>query len=113
MKSETSTKEIKASKTKHLKKEKLAIKSQQDDENIIKLPVDKGNANMVMNKVEYSNKLADLSDNSDYCKVKKDPTLKMKRKILSKSKDFIPQMKYRQLMQHYSKLPHIYGLPKI
>ena len=29
--------------------------------------------------------------------------------ILSKNKDLIPQMKYRQLMQHYSKLKHLYG----
>ena len=33
--------------------------------------------------------------------------------ILAKNKDLIPQTKYRQLFQHYSKLPHIYGLSKI
>ena len=33
--------------------------------------------------------------------------------ILCKNKDLMPQMKYRQLTQHYSKLPHIYGFPKI
>ena len=36
----------------------------------------------------------------------------MVSQILGKSKDLIPQTKYRQLIQHYSKLPHIYGLPK-
>ena len=48
------------------------------------------------------------------CKVKKDPTLKTKRKlsqILGKNKDLIPQTKYRQLIQH--KLPRIYDNPKI
>ena len=43
-------------------------------------------------------------------------TLKTERKlsqILGKNKDLIPQKKYRWLIQHYSKLPHIYGLPKI
>ena len=87
--------------------ERLAIKSLQDD---------KGNATVVMDEVEYSKKLVDLIGNDNYCKVKKDPTLKMKRKlsqILSRNKDLIPQIKYRQLTQHYSKLPHIYGLPKI
>ena len=66
--------------------------------------------------VEYSNKLVDLIGNGGYCKVKKDSTLKTERKlsqILGKNKDLIPQTKYRQLIQHYSKLPHIYGLPKI
>ena len=66
--------------------------------------------------MSYSNKLANLIGNSDYGKVKKDPTLKTERKlsqILGKNKDLIPQIKYRQLIQHYSKLPHIYGLPKI
>ena len=69
-----------------------------------------------MDRVEYSNILTDLIGNGGYCKVKKDPTLKMERKlsqILGKNKNFIPQTKYRQLIQQYSKLPHIYGLPKI
>ena len=69
-----------------------------------------------MKKVKYSKKLADLFDNSGFCKVKKDPTLKPKRKlslIFRKNKDLIPQIKYRQLTQNYSKLAHIYCLPKI
>ena len=92
------------------------IKSLQDNNNIIILPADKGNATLVMDRVEYSNKLPDLIGNDGYCKVKKNPTLKMERKlsqVLGKNKDLIPQAKYRQLIQHYSKLPYICGLPKI
>ena len=59
------------------KEERLAIKSLQNDENIILL-ADKGNATVVIDKVEYSNKLADLIGNGGYCKVKKDPTLRQK-----------------------------------
>ena len=69
-----------------------------------------------MDRVEYSNKFADLIGNCYYCKEKQDPTPKMEMnlsRILGKNKDLIPQTKYRQLIQHYSKLPHIYGLPKI
>ena len=58
----------------------------------------------------------DLIGNGGYCKVKKDPTLNTERKlsqILVKNKDIIPQTKFRQLIQHYSKLPNIYGLSKI
>ena len=60
--------------------------------------------------------LADLIGNWGYYKVKNDPTMETERKlsqILCKNKDLIPQTKYRQLIQHYSKLPHIYDLPKI
>ena len=98
------------------KTERQALKSLQDDNSIIILPADKGNATVVMDREEYSNKLADLIGYGGYCKVKKDPTLKTENKlsqILGKNKDLIPQTKYRQLIQHYSKLPHIYGLPKI
>ena len=93
----------------------FALKSLQDDNSIIILPADKGNATVVMDMVEYSNKLADLIGNGGHCKIKKDPPPKTERKlsqILGKNKDLIPQTKYRQLIQHYSKLPHIYGLPK-
>ena len=97
------------------KSERLTIKSLLVDNNITILPADKGNVTVVMDRVEYSNKLANLIGNGGYCKVKKDPTLRTKRKlsqILSKNKDLTPQIKYRLLIQHYSKLPHIYGLPK-
>ena len=63
-----------------------------------------------MDKIEYSNKLADLIGNGGYGKVKKDPTLNTETKlsqILSKNKDLIPQKKHRQLTQHSRKLPHI------
>ena len=78
------------------KAERQAIKSLQNDNSIIILPANKGNATVIMDSVDYSNKLADLIDNGGYCKVKKDPTLKTERKlsqILSKNKDLIPQIK--------------------
>ena len=68
-----------------------------------------------MDRAKYSTKLADSIGNVGYCKVKKDLTLKTDRKlsqILGKYRDLISQTKYRQLIQHYSKLPHLYGLPK-
>ena len=99
------------------KTERQALKLLQDDNSIIIFPADKGNTTVVMDRVEYSNKLADLIGNGGYCKIKKDPTRRRKgschRRKLGKNKDLIPQTKYRQLIQHYSKLPHIYGLPKI
>ena len=47
------------------KAERQAIKSLQDDNNIIILPADKGNATVVMDWVEYSNKLGNLIGNGD------------------------------------------------
>ena len=89
MESETSMREIKASKIKYLK-ERLA-RSLQVDKNIVILPADKGDTTGY--KVEYSNELADLIDNSGSCEVKKDSTLKIEKKlsqIFSKNKDLIP-----------------------
>ena len=63
------------------KTKRKALKSLQDDNSIIILPADKGNATVAMGRVEYSNKLADLIGNGGYCKVKKDPTQKTERKL--------------------------------
>ena len=91
---------LKPPKPNNSKMERLAIKSLQHDKNFILLPADKGNVTIVMDKVQYSNKLADLIASGGYCNVKKNPMLKTERKlsqILNKNKDLIPQKKYRQL----------------
>ena len=96
------------------KEERLVIKLIPDDENII-LPADNDNATVVMVWVEYSNKLVDMNSRGDYGKIKKNPLLYTERKlsqILCKNKDLIPQIKYRQLTQHYCKLPYIYSVQK-
>ena len=51
-------------------KERLSIKSLQCDENVIILWPDKGNATVVMNKVEYSDELVVLIDNGGNFRVK-------------------------------------------
>ena len=54
------------------KEERLTLKLLHSDEKIIILPADKGNAAVViMDYVEYSNKMADLISNGGYYKVKK------------------------------------------
>ncbi len=60
------------------KEERLVFKSLLSVENVIILPADKVSVTVLMDKLEYSNKLADLIGNGGYCKVKKNPTLKMK-----------------------------------
>ena len=82
----------------------------QQDKNIIIVPAGKGNANC------RNGILQQIGGLDWQWWLKKDPILKTERKlsqILGKKKDLIPQTKYRQLIQPFSKLPHIYGLPKI
>ena len=74
-------KKLKPPKPNISKEERLALKSLQSDENIIILPAYKGSTTVVMDKVEYSNKLSDLIGKGGNCKVKNDPTLKTKRKL--------------------------------
>ena len=90
MESETTTWEIEAPETKHLKNGNRSPRNQASQRrrdrssnrnSIIILPADKGNATVVMDRVEYSKKLADLIGNGGYCKVKKDPTLKTEKKL--------------------------------
>ena len=72
------------------KEESLAIKSLQRDKNIIILSADKGIAIVVMDKAEYSNKMADLIASGGYCKVKRKSILKTEMKlsqILNKNKE--------------------------
>lgn len=55
-------------------------------------------------------------ESGGYCQIKKNPTLKIERKlsqVLSKIKDLIPPAKCGELVQHYSKVTHLYGIPKI
>lgn len=58
-------------------------------------------SSVMMNNLEYSEKLASLFGDGSYSKVKKDPTLRTERKILNKDKDYFALNKYRQLTQRY------------
>lgn len=53
----------------------MAIEALQNNTEIIILPVNKGNATVVMDKFEYSKKLSNLFRDGSYSKIKKDLTL--------------------------------------
>ena len=100
------------------KEERTAIKNLKKDDNIIILPADKGNATVIMNKEEYNHKMNNLVSDGTYTRLKKDPTATTERKLTkllkkNKEKGNLTDSQYRQLNQHHSKLPHMYGLPKI
>ena len=61
--------------------EREAIKELKKDNTIVILPADKGNATVVMDREEYNNKMRDLLKQDDYRIIKKDPTLKIEKKI--------------------------------
>ena len=71
-----------------------------------------------MDKEENRQKAQDVLDNECYCKLKKDPTLKLERTIASRLKDL---EKKREIDDHLRKRitpqqscpPQLYGLPKI
>ena len=62
--------------------ERRAIKSLQDDETIIIVKADKGNAVVIIDKVEYERKIGDhLADNGTYRPIQTNPLLKLQNKV--------------------------------
>ena len=57
------------------------------DKSIHILKADKGNATVVLDRVEYDNKVLALLNNQTYKEVKSDPTARIERKICSKLSD--------------------------
>lgn len=66
-----------------------------------------------MDILKYFEQLNIFYGDGCYSKVKYDPTLKIESNVIQilihkKADDFILNM-YRQLTQHYTKLPHLFG----
>lgn len=83
------------------------------------LPADKGKTTVVLDKVNYDEKIEFmLSDASTYEKLSRDPAPALERKmnnlLLSLNKSgVIPQKLYNRLRSSAKKTPQFYGLPKI
>ena len=95
-----------------------AIKQLKHDDSIVILPADKGNATVVLDKKEYTEKMHDLLQDDSYKLLKKDPTSKLERKIDTTLKQLekngeIPQQLRKKITQNHSYIPQLYGLPKI
>jgi hypothetical protein len=75
-----------------------------------------GNCTVVLNESTYKEKITSLLESGVYEILCKDPTSQIERKIwklLTKHKTVIPAALKRKLTPYHSKLPHLYGLPKI
>lgn len=96
------------------REESLALRTLRQNQNIVILPADKGNATVVLNTEDYTAKIsALLSDENTYRKVNFDPTARTMRKvttILSKHRGMLPSF---HLKPSCPQPPKIYGLPKI
>ncbi|MFW5444372.1 MAG: hypothetical protein ACKE51_08715, partial [Methylococcaceae bacterium] len=65
-----------------------AVKLLKNDPSIVILPADKGRTTVVMDKVDYTDRLESmLSDSSTYVQVKKDPTPRLQKALNSKLKE--------------------------
>ncbi|XP_050510634.1 uncharacterized protein LOC126887260 [Diabrotica virgifera virgifera] len=98
------------------KEEMKALKTLRNDDSITILPADKGNATVIMNKIQYEDKITDLITNGPYSKLTKDPTKTLENKIyraLFKFKNDLTYYQRKLMTPHYSKTPHFYGVPKI
>ena len=95
------------------------IKSLQKDDSILVLPVDKGQVTVVIDVVEYDQKMNSLlTDSKTYKKLTKDPTPNLERKM----NEMLLQMKkygsitsslYDKLRSSAERFPLLYGLLKV
>ncbi|XP_054257427.1 uncharacterized protein LOC128982491 [Macrosteles quadrilineatus] len=98
------------------KEETKAVSVLGKDGTVKILPADKGNATVVLDTVTYEEKMLETLQSGKYTQLKKDPTETFERKIattLRKHKKFFSDKQRTRLTPHHSKIPHMYGLPKI
>ncbi len=96
--------------------ENKAVSILRKDDTIKILPADKGNATVVLDTVVYKEKILNTLEAGKYTELKKDPTESFERKVAStlrKHKNFFTDKMRSRLTPHHSKIPHMYGLPKI
>ena len=93
-----------------------ALKSLQQNDNIIILPADKGRPTVILNKEDYIRKCNEHLENG-YVKIKKDPVNSVVSQITRKlsvlrDNKLIDQQQYLKLKPTGSQLPRFYSLPK-
>lgn len=94
--------------------ERYALSNLKSNHSVTILSADKGNATVVMDHSQYTDKVKDLLNDGTYASIAKDPTTKIEREIRSliKSSDIPPETQKR-LIPKESKPPRMYGLPKV
>lgn len=94
------------------------INSLSNNKNIVILKADKGNTTVVMNTIDYHNKIKQLIDNGPYSTLAEDPT----EKILKNLKSICKRLKdskrinndlYNEMIDSNPRISKFFGLPKI
>ena len=101
------------------KMEWKALRELKKKEDIVIMPAYKGRCMVVMDKIEYIEKMEEkLSDHTTYKKIDNDPTIEIKEKIseelkMMETKGEINNKMYLRLLPSTTQIPRMYGLPKI
>ena len=100
------------------KRQTAAIKELKVDSDTIIPPADKGNATVLLDKQEYNRKVRELLDDRSYQPIKKNPTLKIERKVTEVLQSLekngkLPNDLRKRVQNQQSSSPQLYGLPKI
>ena len=99
------------------KEQREALRKLKEDDSIVILPADKGNAIVVMNKEDYDKKMKAILDGGDYAVLRTNPTTKLDKKLNVMLRELwekeINKTGYDRLRATYSVTPQLYGLPKI
>jgi Reverse transcriptase (RNA-dependent DNA polymerase) len=78
------------------------------------LSADKGNATVVMEEVEYKEKIAALLTDDTYTRCRKDPTSRINKEVRAAVKALrVPKKEEFRLINSDPRPPRLYGLPKI
>ena len=94
------------------------MKELQFDTSIVILPADKGRSTVILNREDYLEKCMDHTNNGPYQLLKKDPTSKIKAKILKqlkilKDNEFNDNKLYHYRKPSDSPAPRFYAQPKL
>ncbi|CAH2097401.1 unnamed protein product [Euphydryas editha] len=98
--------------------ERQALKNIRNNQDILVLKADKGNATVVMNTTDYQQKIRELlCDEKVYKPISYNPTARVTRKIrtlIQENQDLFTEDEYERLYRPKAhQPPRLYGLPKI
>ncbi|XP_071801298.1 uncharacterized protein [Asterias amurensis] len=100
------------------KVEQAALRELRRDESIHILPADKGNATVIMDRTEYTDKVSNILSSGSYRPLPKDPTPSIEKRVASKLLSIhrsgaLSVPLYRRLRPSSSTCPRFFGNPKI
>ncbi|XP_071792712.1 uncharacterized protein [Asterias amurensis] len=100
------------------KVEQAALREIRRDESIHILPADKGNATVIMDRTEYTDKVSNILSSGSYRPLPKDPTPSIEKRVASKLLSIhrsgaLSVPLYRRLRPSSSTCPRFFGNPKI